>query len=134
LPKINLSKIGSAAVAAATGTIMLVAPVFAQTTPAAPQPGTGSVITVIIDTMTFKFELSAQAAAELAAKLAAKQAELAAEAAATPAAPEVDEDVEEELDVDEDTDHQPTATTVTATTKIVKIAAATAGAEHEGND
>ena len=117
MPKINLSKFGFASVAAATGVIMSIAPVFAQTTPTAPQTGTGSVITVIIDTMTFKIELSAQAAAELAAELAAKQAELVAEVGT---ANDVDDgNVEEELDVDEDADHKPTATATTATTTHV---------------
>ena len=124
MPKINLSKFGFASVAAATGVIMSIAPVFAQTTPTAPQTGTGSVITVIIDTMTFKIELSAQAAAELAAELAAKQAELAAKQAELVAevgtANDVDDgNVEEELDVDEDADHKPTATATTATTTHV---------------
>ena len=133
--KINLSKFGFASVAAATGVIMSIAPVFAQTTPTAPQPGTGSVITVIIDTMTFKFELSAQAAAELAAELAAKQAELVAEVGT---ANDVDDgNVEEELDVDEDADHKPTATATTATTHVVKTMTVsgqskTSAAETEG--
>jgi hypothetical protein len=134
LPKINLSKIGSAAVAAATGVIMTVAPVFAETTPTS-APGTGSVITVIIDAMTFKFELSAQAAAELAAELAAKQAELATQKVEVATANDIDDgNVEEDLDVDEDADHTPTATTVTAPTKALKTVDATAGAEHEGNN
>jgi hypothetical protein len=97
LPKINLSKIGSASAAAATGAILAIAPVFAQTTPSQPT-GNGSVITIIINaanaaSVTYTFSISAETAAELAAKLAAHQAELAAEAAQTN---EVDEDEDED--------------------------------------
>jgi hypothetical protein len=123
LPKINLSRIGSAAVAAATGVIMSVAPVFAQSTPTSPTPGSGSVITIIIDSITYKFELSNKAAAKLAAELATQVQETGTA-----------NDVEEELDVDEDADHQAPATTVAVTKTVhTQTQHSAAGAEHEGS-
>jgi len=95
LPKINLRRIGSASAAAATGAILAIAPVFAQTSPTAPAPTGGSVLTIIITaanaaSVTFTFDISPETAAELAARLAEKQAELTA-----PAETEVNDNVDE---------------------------------------
>ena len=63
MPKINLYKIGSASMAAATGVIMSIAPVFAETTTTTTTTSGASVITIIINAAT---------AAELASELGAQ--------------------------------------------------------------
>jgi hypothetical protein len=127
LPKINLSKIGSASAAAATGAILAIAPVFAQTTPSQPT-GNGSVITIIINaanaaSVTYTFSISAETAAELAAKLAAHQAELAREVGTA-------NDLDEE-EVEEDDDVAPAATTTKTVTVTVNGQTKTFTVQHE---
>jgi hypothetical protein len=135
LPKINLSKIGSASAAAATGAILAIAPVFAQTTPSQPT-GNGSVITIIINaanaaSVTYTFSISAETAAELAAKLAAHQAELAAEAAQTN---EVDEDEDEDEDDAAEAAHVQTNIVTKTVTVTVNGQTKTFTVQHESEN
>ena len=120
MPRINLSKIGSASAAAATGAILAIAPVFAQTSPTTPTPTGGSVLTVIITaanaaSVTFTFDISPETAAELAARLAEKKAEVKTE---TTTGTEVDENVEQEGEFETDDDAPAAATKKTVTVKV----------------
>jgi CHASE1-domain containing sensor protein len=45
MPKINLSKIGFASAAIAAGAFLAISPVFAQTAPTTPRPGSPALIT-----------------------------------------------------------------------------------------
>ncbi|HEV1992171.1 MAG TPA: hypothetical protein VGR34_04830, partial [Candidatus Dormibacteraeota bacterium] len=118
----------------ATGAILAIAPVFAQTTPTTPTPTGGSVITIIITaanaaSVTFTFDISPETAAELAARLAEQKAELA-----TPAETNVDENVDEEVEVEADND-APAAATKTVKTVTVKLDGdhKTVSSEHEAD-